>query len=84
MGYHWSPRQRRYFSSESSNESIISIDEIETTFMQPMGKETQQYLRESLASSDVQAFFEGSRWRKCVYMIVGLKIAKSAKFSMEK
>jgi len=47
--------------------------------MNPAGKETREYLRSCIEDEEVQAFFEGSRFRKNVYMIVGLKIAKGAK-----
>jgi hypothetical protein len=38
-------------------------------------------MRSCLGDEDVKAFFEGSRFKKSVYMIVRLKIAKGAKVS---
>jgi hypothetical protein len=65
----------------NSQDIEFEIDEIETSFIKPSGKETKEYMRSCVEDEDVQAFFEGSRFKKSVYMIVGLKIAKGAKIS---
>ena len=54
---------------------------METTFIRLAGAATQDYLRKSLEVESVRGYFEGSRFRKSVYMVVGLKIAKGAKVS---
>lgn len=59
----------------------FAIEELETSFIQPSGGESKEFIRRSMENEGVREFFEGSRWRKCVYMIVGLKIAKGAKIS---
>jgi hypothetical protein len=64
---------------DSSQDIQFEIDEIETSFIKPAGKETQEYMRSCVEDDNVQAFFDGSRFKKSVYMIVGLKIAKGAK-----
>ncbi|KAH6698158.1 hypothetical protein BKA61DRAFT_710149 [Leptodontidium sp. MPI-SDFR-AT-0119] len=66
-------------SFDNSQDLDFEIDEIETSFMKPAGKETKEYLRGCVEDGDVQAFLEESRFKKSVYMIVGLKIAKGAK-----
>jgi hypothetical protein len=64
---------------ENSQDGEFSIDEVETTFIKPAEAATQDYLRKSLESEGVRSYFEGSRFRKSVFVIVGLKIAKGAK-----
>jgi hypothetical protein len=66
---------------DNSQDIEFEIDEIETSFIKPAGKETKEYMRTCVADEDVQQFFEGSRFKKSVYMIVGLKIAKGTKMS---
>jgi hypothetical protein len=66
---------------DNSQDIEFEIDEIETSFIKPAGNETKEYMRTCVAGEDVQQFFEGSRFRKSVYMIVGLKIAKGIRMS---
>ncbi|KAH7410616.1 hypothetical protein BKA64DRAFT_661347 [Cadophora sp. MPI-SDFR-AT-0126] len=67
------------FNVGNSQDGEFSIDEVETTFIKPSGAATQDYLRKSLESEGVRGYLEGSRFRKSVFIIVGLKIAKGAK-----
>jgi len=69
------------YSHENNREATFGIDELITTFIQPAGKETKEYIQKSVEVDGVREYFEGSRFRKSVYMIVGLKIAKGAKIS---
>lgn len=64
---------------ENSQDRDFSIDQVDTTFIKPAGAATQDYLRKSLESEGVRGYFEGSRFKKSCFMIVGLKIAKGAK-----
>lgn len=59
----------------------FEVEELETTFMRPSGEGSKEFIRECVESDGVREYFEGSRWRKAVYMIVGLKIAKGARIS---
>jgi hypothetical protein len=66
----------------NSQDGTFAIDEVQTTFLKPTGLATKSYIRQSLEVEGVKEYFEGSRFRKSVYMILGLKIAKGAKFSI--
>jgi hypothetical protein len=68
-------------NSDNSQEFCFEIDEIETSFIKPSGKTTQEYIRSCVEDEDVQSFFEGSRFKKSVFMIVGLKVAKNARIT---
>ncbi|CZR56495.1 uncharacterized protein PAC_06383 [Phialocephala subalpina] len=57
---------------DKASNDIFEVREIETTFFTP----TQEYLEKSMNAPGVKKWLEASRWRKTVYMIVGLKIAK--------
>jgi len=66
---------------DNSQNLDFEIDEIDTRFIKPAGKETKEYMSNCVEDEDVQTFLEGSRFRKSIYMIIGLKIAKGAKVS---
>lgn len=57
---------------DNISNDIFEVREIETAFFTP----TQEYLEQSMNTPSVKKWLEASRWRKTVYMIVGLKIAK--------
>jgi hypothetical protein len=67
---------------DNSQDIEFHIDEIETSFIKPAGIETKQYIKTCVEDEDVLAYFKGSIFKKSVYIIVGLKIAKGAKVSI--
>lgn len=66
---------------DNSQDIEFEIDEVETTFIKPAGRETREFMNICVEDEDVQAYFKGSRFRKSVYMIVGLKIVKGVNVS---
>lgn len=62
-------------SHDYSAEQLYVFDAIDTTEFIP----TSEYLRRSMASPPVVSFLEKSRFRKHLYMITALKIARGAR-----
>ncbi len=44
---------------------------------------TEEYIRSCVEDENVQSFFEGSRFKKSVFMIMGLKVAKNARVTRD-
>lgn len=68
---------------DHSQDGKFVIDEAQTTFLKPAAAATKSYIRQSLEAEGMKEYFEGSRFRKTVYMIGGLKIANGAKVSID-
>ncbi|PON20789.1 hypothetical protein TGAM01_v210297 [Trichoderma gamsii] len=64
---------------DRSNKETFSCDNIVTTYFDP----TDEWAAKCLAAQTVQEYIIGSRYRKPVYIITGLKVATNLIFSFE-
>jgi hypothetical protein len=64
-------------SAQSETVSTVTCDAIITTYFDP----NTAYVAQTLASKDVNDFFIGSGYEDDVYMITGLKVAKTLRYS---
>lgn len=62
------------FSALRSSLEGHKFEVLETKYFLP----TDEFIKESLKNDFVQGFFEVNEWRKSVYMITGIKIARGA------
>jgi hypothetical protein len=61
-------------NSSGNNENYFTFESLDTMFVDP----TEEYVLQSMKVDGVQRFIKASRYRKHVYMITGLKIARGA------
>jgi hypothetical protein len=61
-------------TSTASVEDVFTIGRVETTFFVP----SQAYLEQSVNIPEVRRYLDGSRWRKPLYIVTGIKIARGA------
>jgi hypothetical protein len=61
-------------SSTASAEDVFTIGRVDTTFFIP----SQAYLEASVNAPEVRRYLDGSRWRKPLYMVTGIKVARNA------
>jgi hypothetical protein len=62
-------------NSKGTDDSL-AVNALETSFIWPALAATKQYFKDSLNLPGVREFLQGSRYKKPVYMVVGLKIAR--------
>ncbi|KAL2833778.1 hypothetical protein BDW59DRAFT_138164 [Aspergillus cavernicola] len=61
--------------SRSGMEDLFTIERVETSFFLP----SPAYLEESLKCEAVRRYLDGSRWRKSLFIVTGIKVARNAK-----
>jgi len=64
-------------SGRDDIEDRIKIEELETRYFKP----TSEYLSSSTKSEGVQRFLAGSRFKKSLFLVTGIKVARGAKSS---
>jgi hypothetical protein len=64
-------------NADSNTKDTYECDSVLTTFFNP----TQEFFEQSVGMEGVQRFLKASRYKKPVYMITGLKIAKGVKIT---
>ncbi|KAL7785663.1 hypothetical protein V8C43DRAFT_290700 [Trichoderma afarasin] len=58
-----------------SSEDVFTIECVETTFFLP----TPTYLAKSFQCEAVRSYLDGARWKKSLYIVTGIKVARGAK-----
>ncbi|KAH8886184.1 hypothetical protein GQ53DRAFT_750763 [Thozetella sp. PMI_491] len=61
-------------SYEKGSDDILTIDRLETITFNP----SESYIRDSLECNGVKIFLKGCEYRKPVFMVTGIKIARGA------
>jgi hypothetical protein len=65
---------------DKSSDDVYSINRIDTSFFVP----SRAYLEASMGAEEVRAYLDACRWRKTLYIVTGLKIARGASVSSSK
>jgi len=68
------------FAAERSEDDVYTCDELETVFFYPR----PSYIAKSLKLGDVADYLVGCNYKKPVYLITGLKIAKGVAVNIKK
>ncbi|CAI7622918.1 unnamed protein product [Penicillium pancosmium] len=67
-------------SAERSDSDEYEFDSVETEFFYPSSK----YILDCLKLSDVEDYLQGSRYKKPVYLVTGIKVGMGVTVKMEK
>ncbi|KAI9668912.1 MAG: hypothetical protein M1829_005224 [Trizodia sp. TS-e1964] len=64
---------------ESWDEIEFAIDELDTTFISVAGAAAKAYIRSCVETEYVEAYLRGRMFRKSLYVVVGIKVARGAR-----